>query len=472
MTASVISCPKCSQLNTTRRIICKTCGLNLRQAHNSEFGKVVEGPEQKVTGMGHILSILYFIYYLLLATGNIPLQLNEWDMYDKKPYWSTGLDIVFRGGAAVCILFYIIRFRPKTLVSLWKIVPVSLVMFDMFKLFYIGLHSGLNFQECTIPAIINVFFLSPSWYLCFRFGYLKEISMSKPEPLMRIKSWIRIVKTIVIIIVILYIALYLLSKLMSCPPGNVPEKVMQRRGMEFIGMGLDVYAKENDGKFPDKLSVLYPDYFRHIGTFFYYNEKLKIIKHRPEHWLKDYIDSKGCFKMVSGLSINSDPHHLLAYEKTNNHWEEAGRYEIFVDTHFEFCSNDYIKLDNFTNDYELKVINGDKVVINHATGLMWHQSGSDMPLSSVTGWVGKLNKSVYAGYNDWRLPTVEEAVSLFEPSKRNGDLYLNPLFDKKQSWIWSGKRNNDYTITYFESCHVCKGNTRSKSYVRPVRSMK
>ncbi|MCP5007770.1 MAG: hypothetical protein GY941_28110 [Planctomycetes bacterium] len=43
--------------------------------------------------------------------------------------------------------------------------------------------------------------------------------------------------------------------------------------------------------------------------------------------------------------------------------------------------NFYDRFDNktgdFDNDYELKVIGGDKVVIDHATGLMWHQSGSN-----------------------------------------------------------------------------------------------
>jgi S1-C subfamily serine protease len=31
---------------------------------------------------------------------------------------------------------------------------------------------------------------------------------------------------------------------------------------------------------------------------------------------------------------------------------------------------------DFANEYEVKKIRGDKVVLDHATGLMWHQSGS------------------------------------------------------------------------------------------------
>lgn len=71
------------------------------------------------------------------------------------------------------------------------------------------------------------------------------------------------------------------------------------------------------------------------------------------------------------------------------------------------------------HDYELRELLGDKVVIDHATGLMWHQSGSTFGLNwyKAKRWVEQLNREGYGGYNDWRLPTIEEASSLLEPSK-------------------------------------------------------
>jgi len=51
--------------------------------------------------------------------------------------------------------------------------------------------------------------------------------------------------------------------------------------------------------------------------------------------------------------------------------------------------------------------------------------------------VTKLNKDRFAGFSNWRLPTLKEAMSLTEPKKWNGDLYLDSKFDKTQRWIWT-----------------------------------
>ncbi len=96
-----------------------------------------------------------------------------------------------------------------------------------------------------------------------------------------------------------------------------------------------------------------------------------------------------------------------------------------------------------SHDYEESTIVDDKVVIDHATGLMWHQSGSSVNVSwkRSKNWVTKLNENGYAGFTDWRLPTLEEAVSLLEPSAKNGNQFIDPAFDKMQSSVWTCDSN-------------------------------
>jgi len=59
-----------------------------------------------------------------------------------------------------------------------------------------------------------------------------------------------------------------------------------------------------------------------------------------------------------------------------------------------------------------------------------------MIFAKAEEYIQKLNKDHFAGCTGWRLPTLEEAMSLMEP-KKHGDLYIDPVFDKTQRWIWT-----------------------------------
>lgn len=84
------------------------------------------------------------------------------------------------------------------------------------------------------------------------------------------------------------------------------------------------------------------------------------------------------------------------------------------------------------------------VVIDFATGLTWQQSGSkeNMRFKDAKEYIKALNHEKFAGYNDWCLPTLEEAMSLMEPEKKNGDLYIDPVFDRKQFLIWTADKQS------------------------------
>lgn len=93
----------------------------------------------------------------------------------------------------------------------------------------------------------------------------------------------------------------------------------------------------------------------------------------------------------------------------------------------------------FQHQYENVKRSGAKLVIDHATDLTWQQGGSEkrMNFADAQQYVAQLNREKFAGYSDWRLPTLEEAMSLMEPEKRNGDLCIDPVFDQNQRWIWT-----------------------------------
>jgi TIR domain/Protein of unknown function (DUF1566) len=131
------------------------------------------------------------------------------------------------------------------------------------------------------------------------------------------------------------------------------------------------------------------------------------------------------------------------------------------------------------HQYESIEQHGKKLVIDYTAGLMWQQSGSEnvMPSSRTTSYLEELNNFQFAGYSDWRLPTLEEAMSLVEPISKNGDLHIDSIFDPKQSWIWTSDydplANFRWGVGFAEGYYpiiVYESDIRDRYYVRAVRS--
>ena len=131
------------------------------------------------------------------------------------------------------------------------------------------------------------------------------------------------------------------------------------------------------------------------------------------------------------------------------------------------------------NEFEMKIINGETVVIDKTTELMWQQSGSNenFGYQDAEIYIQKLNNEEYAGYNDWRLPTVEEALSLNELNVGKNDLHLNDIFDKTQKWIWTADKavgNKKFPISLdFERGCIELSNVMGEAilFVKAVRSL-
>jgi hypothetical protein len=117
-------------------------------------------------------------------------------------------------------------------------------------------------------------------------------------------------------------------------------------------------------------------------------------------------------------------------------------------------------------------VNDDDTVEDHATGLMWQRAGSSkIEYSDADKYLKWLNKITFAGYGDWRLPTIPEMISLLEHRRKNGNLYISPLFRRTRILCWSSdQRSSDSAWGVDFGCgDIFWRNHADESFVRAVR---
>ncbi len=90
-----------------------------------------------------------------------------------------------------------------------------------------------------------------------------------------------------------------------------------------------------------------------------------------------------------------------------------------------------------------------QTVADRATGLLWQQSGSDYPMNwrAARDYIEGLNRGRFGGRSNWRLPTVDELLSLVTEHPR-GDFCIEPVFDRRQQWLWSCDRKSFIAAWY------------------------
>jgi len=90
---------------------------------------------------------------------------------------------------------------------------------------------------------------------------------------------------------------------------------------------------------------------------------------------------------------------------------------------------------SFLNQFSIQ---SEDVILDAKTGLMWQRSGSPNEKSFIgaKSYIEQLNKDKFAGFSDWRLPTIEELASIIAKTTAN-DLHIEKAFTKQHKRCWS-----------------------------------
>lgn len=84
------------------------------------------------------------------------------------------------------------------------------------------------------------------------------------------------------------------------------------------------------------------------------------------------------------------------------------------------------------------VDNGDDLTVSELrSGVMWQRGGCDITNHrNVASYVQGLNQRKFVGHDDWRLPTIEEALVLLGPERNAKGLLIAPAFSQDQPFIF------------------------------------
>jgi serine/threonine protein kinase len=231
-------------------------------------------------------------------------------------------------------------------------------------------------------------------------------------------------------------------------------------------MKLKVLKKKDDKAFKKALSTgtisAVEDYLQQYPSGVHVNEANEAVNQLKEEEKQREAERQ---RILSAMIKLRSQYKDLSVNDVKRMLRERGFFEKY-----------YNKPGDFKNYFEEKTFNQCKTVVDYATGLIWHQCGSEdyMSIERVKPWLIDLNQKEYAGYSDWRLPTLEEAASLLESKESRFGLFIDKVFASKQRFIWTGDKfgkDKGWVIDFY-SGDVNKVALTTMVYVRPVRTLK
>ena len=116
-----------------------------------------------------------------------------------------------------------------------------------------------------------------------------------------------------------------------------------------------------------------------------------------------------------------------------------------------------------------------QTVTDKITGLIWQRKGSDhSSFRQAQKWIEKINQSDFAGYSDWRLPTVEEALSLLNQETNEKGFHIHSCFATMQGYIYTADRRKPGGFWFVDLRHArvfWAGGTLSGGFSRLCRTV-
>lgn len=116
-----------------------------------------------------------------------------------------------------------------------------------------------------------------------------------------------------------------------------------------------------------------------------------------------------------------------------------------------------------------------EIVQDTAAHRIWQRSGSEYALdwAEAHEYVEALNAKNFWGATGWRLPTVDELVSVLSPPAEFTGHCLDPVFDQEKRLLWSADRRT-FTQAWFVDAElgaVAGADMTCRRYVRAVRQV-
>jgi len=190
------------------------------------------------------------------------------------------------------------------------------------------------------------------------------------------------------------------------------------------------------------------------------NLRARLVMRDLAGWINEI--ELGHWRFPKVLSLRSKPVDNLTFQEVKNMLKERNFFDSKWNQEGKDIHNNYVQIEN----------KGVKLIKDTATGLTWQQSGSSntMTFSAAQTYIDDLNRQSFAGYSDWRLPTLEEAMTLLEPQRRGG-IYIDAIFDQTKSWIWTSDKDSASSVwgVLFYDGYFDVSDVDHLSYVRAVR---